>query len=304
MSDADRISVGFVGLGIMGAAMATRLIGAGYPVSVYNRDARRATALAELGARVCGSPAELAQGCEVIAGCLLDTAAVRQVYLGDAGIVAWMPPGGILVEHGTFDPALAREVAQAAQSRGGAFLDAPVTGGPEGARAGTLTTMVGGDATALAAVEPLLRAYSARVLLVGGPGSGLILKLVNQLLVSIHLSAAAEAAALVGACGLDLDVCEEVLTSGWGASTMLARSLPLVARGSFTSTGATVGGLLEIQRLVHNLGTEVGLQLATFEAACSLFDMAESLGLGGSDPASLVQLLRAGSSANAEAGAE
>jgi 3-hydroxyisobutyrate dehydrogenase-like beta-hydroxyacid dehydrogenase len=284
----------------MGTAMAERLVTAGYRVSVYNRDHRKATRLADLGATVFSTPAELAERCDVIVGCLLDTVAVRQVYLDDEGIIPRMRPGSIVVEHGTFDPALAREAAAAASARGGAFLDAPVTGGPDGAATGTLTIMVGGNEAAFTAVRRLLQTYGGQILRVGAAGSGVSLKLVNQLLVSCHLSAAAEAAALIDACGLDATVSQRVLDSGWAASAMLARSLPLVATGSFASTGATVGGLLEVQRLVRNLASDAGLDLATFGTACGVFEAADTLGLSGCDPASLVQVFRAGAALSPE----
>ncbi|MDX6273221.1 MAG: hypothetical protein QOJ92_431 [Frankiales bacterium] len=287
-------AIGFVGLGVMGSAMAERLIRSGHPISVYNRDHRKAERLAMLGATVVDDPGELASRSTLIIGCLLDTDAVQQVYLRDGGIIARLRPGSMIVEHGTFAPWLARAASDAAASRGIAFLDAPVTGGPEGAASGTLTIMVGGDQAAFDQVSPVLSTYAEHCLRVGGSGSGVALKLVNQLLVTCHLSAAAEAAALIEAFQLDPAVSQQVLNSGWAASAMLARSLPLVAAGSLESAGATVGGLLEVQRLVREMTTEHDLDLATFAQACQMFQAAAAAGWANHDPASLVEVLRAG----------
>src|SRR5579864_5200533 len=174
----------------MGSRMAARLAGAGYSLVVYNRTPGRASALP--GATVVATPAEVARQSDVVCGCLLNGAAVEAVYLGSEGLHGGSRNGQVYVEHGTFAPELARRLARLLQERGAAFLDAPVTGGPEAASIGQLTMMAGGPLAALTAVSEILQTYAGRLSYVGQSGAGLELKLVNQLLVSCHVAAAAE----------------------------------------------------------------------------------------------------------------
>ncbi len=280
--------VGFIGLGVMGGAMARRLLAAGHEVVVHNRTVARAEALAAHGARVATSPAEVAAAADPVFACLLDGPAVEDVWLGPEGIVAAARPGQVLVEHGTFAPALAREVAAAAAARGAAFLDVPVTGGPEGARAGTLVAMAGGDPVALDRLRPLLAAYACDVVHAGASGAGLELKLVNQLLVGCHVAAAAEAAALLRALRIEPAAALRVLTAGWAASAMLERCLPRALRGDHAGDGAPIGGMVEIQRLVAALAADAGAPLRLVPTVRALFEDAVAAGLGDHDLSGLV----------------
>lgn len=276
-------TVAFLGLGAMGAPMAGRLLTAGHRVVVWNRTPARAQALHAAGAQVAATPAEAAGAADLVLGCLLDGAAVEQTYLGPDGAAEAARPGQVFVEHGTFAPKLARDLGAFLEARGADFLDAPVTGGPEGAAAGTLTTMVGGSAAALAEAAAVLSGYASRIRHVGGQGAGLELKLVNQMLVSCHVAAAAEAVALLQRREVDLEVAREVLGSGWAASTMLERTLTRLTRAPHEPSGATLAGLLEPQRLAAELAAQAGMPLALLPAAQALFVRARDLGLGGHD---------------------
>jgi 3-hydroxyisobutyrate dehydrogenase-like beta-hydroxyacid dehydrogenase len=282
--------VGFVGLGTMGRPMAGRLLAAGTPLVVQTRTEAHAHEPARAGAEVVATPAAVAARCDVVCSCLLDSDAVRHVYLGPAGLLGAARPGHLFVEHGTFDPAVARELAEAARGVGAAFLDAPVTGGPEGAAAGRLVAMVGGDADALARARPLLDAYSREVVHVGGSGAGLQLKLVNQHLVTCHVAAAAEAAALVVSAGIPPEAAERVLTSGWAASVMLARCLPRALGRAPETDGAAIGGLLEVQDLVAGLASAAGLQLEVLDAGRRLLGAGVARGLAERDLAALADI--------------
>lgn len=285
------MKVGFVGTGAMGAVMVRRLLDTGHDVVVHNRTRANASALEDAGAGWADSPAGLASTCEIVLGCMRDGAAIEAVYLGSAGLLAGTRPGQVLVEHGTFAPALARRLAAAAAARSAAFLDAPVTGGPEGARMARLATMVGGDAAALRKVEPLLGAYASTILRVGGPGSGVELKLVNQLLVSTHMSVAGEAVALLGSLGHDLRTSADVLLRGWAQSAMLERTVRQVEHDALQGTGVTVEGMHEVLALVTDLldGLPDGAapdRAPVFGAARSTFAAAVLAGLGADDPSS------------------
>lgn len=283
------MSIGFIGVGVMGSAIAHRLLDAGYTLNVYNRSSSRLAPLLDKGATALSTPAEVARHSEHIISCVLDTAAVDDVCFGPAGLINALRPAQVVVEHGTFSPATARRVAERADARGAHFLDAPVTGGPEGATAGTLTTMVGGSAEALGTVSDVLHDYTSKIVHIGASGRGLELKLVNQLLVSCHLVAAAEASVLIDSLGLPPDLCQQALMSGWAASTMLAHVLPRAAVDDYASGGATIGGLIEAQRLVADLARNHQLDLTLFDSTRETFSRAISMGLAEYDPAALTR---------------
>lgn len=278
--------VGFVGTGTMGTAIATRLLDSGHKVFVHNRTRSNSRPLEEAGATWVQHPSDLAARCPTVLGCLRNTTAVTSLYLDEGGLLDAASYGQVFVEHGTFAPSAARAVAARAWGLGAAFLDAPVTGGPDGARAGTLAVMVGGDPPALEKVEPLLRAFAGQVTRVGGSGTGLELKLVNQLLTSAHMAIAAEAVALLKRLGIPLSVAAEVLDKGWAQSAMFRRSTNLVEAG-IGQTGATVAGMLEVLDLVTDLRAEQGLRTAVFDAARASFETSLGAGLGNADPAAL-----------------
>jgi 3-hydroxyisobutyrate dehydrogenase-like beta-hydroxyacid dehydrogenase len=271
--------------------MALRLLDTGYPVIAYNRTRERAADVESAGAVIASTPDEVADRAQVICGCLLDGHAVEQVYTADNGLIGASRSGQVFVEHGTFAPELAVDLNGLLQRRGAAFLDAPVTGGPEAATSGTLTAMVGGEATAVAEMTDVLRAYAGRVCHIGGSGTGLQLKLVNQLLVSCHVAAAAEATALLQRLGLPIEAASEVLNSGWAASAMLNRGLDRVQNGLLDESEATIGGLVEPQQLVAQLVAEAGLTLTIMPAVSEMFREASANGLGHKDLAALVRLV-------------
>jgi 3-hydroxyisobutyrate dehydrogenase-like beta-hydroxyacid dehydrogenase len=276
--------VGFVGLGAMGSRMAQRLVASGHRVVVHNRSTPRADAFRRLGIPVADTPAQLAEQADVVCGCLLDGAAVDEVY---GELIAASRPGQLFIEHGTFDPCLAEKIAGRLDERGALFLDAPVTGGPERAEQGTLTAMVGGTADGFARGAPFIEQYAATVRHVGPSGAGLQLKLINQILVSCHVAAAAEATALIQRLDLPLDVATEILTSGWASSTMLERSLERVRLNPLDESEVTIGGLIEPQALAHALAGQAGVPLTVFPAATELFRAAVAGGRGAHDLAAL-----------------
>lgn len=285
--------VGFVGLGAMGSRMATRLLDAGYPLVVYNRSLDRAAAVGRAGAEIVATPAQVADRSDVICGCLLHGDAIEQVYAGHEGLIGASRQGQTYVEHGTFAPDLARSIAARLAKHGASFLDAPVTGGPEAASSGNLTMMVGGPTDALANVSDVLGTYAARIRHVGDSGAGLELKLVNQLLVSCHVSAAAEAIAILRRLGLPLDVASEVLNAGWAASAMLDRSLTRHIDELSDESAVTIGGLVEPQRLAGQLAAGLGLDLSVLPVVAKLFVDASANGMAKKDLAALVRMFEA-----------
>jgi 3-hydroxyisobutyrate dehydrogenase-like beta-hydroxyacid dehydrogenase len=280
--------VGFLGPGAMGAGMVSRLLDAGYEVILWARNPAKLGALTGRGARTAADPGELVRRSDVVLGCLLDTAVIREVYLGSGGAAAAARPGQLFVEHATFDPALAVELAGALAEQGAGFLDAPVSGGPGGAANGTLVSMVGGDAAVLAQLNDVLGTYCARIRHAGATGSGLRLKLVNQLLVCTHAVAAAEASALVLRSGIDPTVAHEALMGGWAASTMLDEQLPKACAGDFDGHGAFIGGLIEVQRLVAGFVADAGVDSALLGPVREVFEASVDDGRGGQALAAMV----------------
>ena len=285
--------VGFVGLGAMGSRMAARLLGAGHQLVVYNRTAERAAALERLGAQVARTPAEVAERADFVCGCLLDGAVIEELYEGSEGLIGSSRPGQTYVEHGTFAPELARHLAGLLEQRGATFLDAPVTGGPEAAASGQLTVMVGGPGGAASEASDILRAYAGRVVHIGPSGAGLQLKLVNQLLVSCHVAAAAEASAMIRRLDLPIEKAAEVLNAGWAASAMLNRGLTRLREDDLDKSEATIGGLVEPQQLVESLASEAGLSLTLMPVVSQMFRAACDEGMGSQDLAAMVRLVEA-----------
>lgn len=283
-------ALGYVGLGVMGAPMARRLCEAGHRLVVQTRTQAHMRPLLDIGAQGAATPAAVADRCGIVFSCLRNSDVIRSVYLGADGLMSAPRPGHVFVEHGTFSPALAQELSRRAAEAGALFIDAPVTGGPDGAHDGTLVIMAGGPAETVDSIRDLLACYSQRVVHIGASGSGLQLKLVNQLLVSCHVAAAAEAAALVRRLPLPHEAAIDVLTSGWASSAMLSRCLPAALGNASQQGGASVGGLHELGDLISALAAEVDMEPTVYSAAARLLRTAESIGLGGQELASLVKV--------------
>jgi 3-hydroxyisobutyrate dehydrogenase len=209
----------FLGLGVMGFPMAGHLARAGHSVTVYNRTAARAEKwLANMtSSQKCASaptPAAAAAGASMVMMCVGNDDDVRAVALGPDGAVAAMQRGSILVDHTTASATVAREVHQAASARGIGFLDAPVSGGQAGAENGKLTIMVGGDADSFATAEPVLATYAKAVTLMGGPGSGQLTKMVNQICIAGMIQALSEGINFATRAGLDVQGVLDVIGKG------------------------------------------------------------------------------------------
>ena len=278
--------VGFIGTGAMGTEMVLRLRAAGRAVVVTNRTRGNAARAEQAGAEWVESPRLVAERAGIVLSCLLDSAAVERVYLGPDGLIEAARPGRVFVEHGTFSPVVAAGVQRRFAGLGAAFIDMPVTGGPEGTREGRLAAMAGGDPAAIEAAAAVVSAYCAQVTPIGGPGAGLQLKLVNQLLVSSQMASAAEAVALLHRLGIDLGTAGSVLEKGWAGSAMLTRALAQLRAGAVQGTGVRTGGMIEIQELIEELIDDPAAY-PVFEGSRTVFERAIALGLADDDPAAM-----------------
>lgn len=229
------MNIGFVGLGTMGAPMAGRLLAAGHAVTVHNRTREREAPLAERGAARAATPAAAAEGADVVITMVNDTPDVRAVAEGEDGVLAGLAPGATWVDMSTIAPDAARDLAAAATARGGRALDAPVSGGSEGAERGTLSIMIGGDAATLEAVRPALEVLGSTLTHVGPAGAGQTAKAVNQVVIAGTYAAVAEGLALALAADVDEGKVLEAIAGGaagsWGLThrgpNMLAGRYPL-----------------------------------------------------------------------------
>ncbi|MBI3966414.1 MAG: NAD(P)-dependent oxidoreductase, partial [Chloroflexi bacterium] len=248
--------VGFVGLGKMGRPMASHLVKAGFALTVHSRSRGPVDELVRLGAAAADSPGAVAEATDVVLTCLPTPAIVEQVFLGEKGIVPATRSGQILIDHSTVGPATSRRIAAAAQERGADFLDAPVSGGVVGAQNATLTMMIGGDAATLERALPVLQAMGKNIKRVGDNGQGSVVKLVNQLLVAIHVAAAVEGVVLGVKAGADPRVIHEVIGTSFGASAMLNRTIPMMVDRNFVA-GTSIALLLKDLGLIGDVAGEL-----------------------------------------------
>jgi 3-hydroxyisobutyrate dehydrogenase-like beta-hydroxyacid dehydrogenase len=226
--------VAFVGLGNMGYPMAGHLKKAGFDATVFNRsDAKAEAWVREYGGAAARTPAEAAKGAEYVFTCVGQDDDLRAVVLGDRGALAGMARGAILCDHTTASAAVARELAAAAAGKGIPFLDAPVSGGQEGARKGILTVMVGGDAKAFARVEPVMKAYGRAVTLMGPVGAGQLTKMVNQICCVGALQGLAEAMNFALRSGLDAKKVIDVIAKGAAQSWQMENRGKTMVDGKF-----------------------------------------------------------------------
>jgi len=225
------VAVACLGLGALGAPMALNLLRAGHPLTVYNRSPERLEPLLAAGAQAASTPAEAVAGADRVLVCVSDDAALRSVLLEQPqAAIHGLAPGSLVIDCSTVSPAASVEVAAALAARGVGYLDAPVTGGTEGARAGTLSVLVGGNAADLERARPLLAVIGQRITHFGGVGAGQRAKAVNQVLVAGSYAAVAEALALAERLGLDQPQVVEALRGGAAGSWALEhRSAGMIA---------------------------------------------------------------------------
>jgi len=214
--------VGFVGLGTMGGAMAANVARAGFEVSAWNRTPGRAAELGELGVRLAASPAEVAAASEVVVTIVSDTPDVEAVLFGEAGVAGGATPGSIVVDMSTIAPSATRDFAARLGARGVRMLDAPVSGGSEGAKKGSLSIFVGGDPADLERVRPILASMGTTITHVGPIGAGQAVKAVNQVILAGAYLGVAEGIVLAIKAGLDVDQVVAALSGGAAQSWVLA----------------------------------------------------------------------------------
>ena len=287
--------VAFVGLGVMGAPMAGHLALAGHAVTVYNRTASKAQALAAefaaQGMRSAATPREAAQGADVVFCCVGNDDDLRSVVLGTDGALAGMRADSVLVDHTTASAEVARELYAAARALGLHFLDAPVSGGQAGAQNGALTVMVGGDAAPFERVKPVAMAFSRAFTLMGDSGAGQLTKMVNQICIAGLVQGLSEAIAFGQRAGLDMNQVLDVIGKGAAQSWQLDNRGKTMVADQF-NFGFAVDWMRKDLGLVLDEAKRNGARLPVTALVDQFYADVQQMGGGRWDTSSLVRRLR------------
>jgi 3-hydroxyisobutyrate dehydrogenase len=271
--------VGFIGLGIMGRPMCKNLIEAGFPLTVWNRSRPGIDTVVGYGAAAAGSPREVAERSEIIITMVTDSPDVRQVILGEQGVIHGVKRDAVVIDMSTISPAVTREIAAALKMKAVHMLDAPVSGGEKGAVDGTLSIMVGGEESIFQRCLPVLQAMGKTIVSVGPTGSGQVVKLCNQVAGAIHLQSMCETLALAVRAGVDPHRMLEAVTAGAAGSWMLSNLAPRILRGDLNP-----GFMVKLQqkdlRLIMETADDLHLPLPATGLVNQLFRAVEADGHG------------------------
>ncbi len=282
--------LGFIGLGIMGGGMASNLLRAGHDVRVWNRTAGRMNDLVKIGASTATNPADLTAKCDVIFVCVSDTPDVEEVVLGRNGIIHSARPGSLVVDHSTISPHTSREIAVRLNDREVHMLDAPVSGGSEGAANGTLSIMVGGDADQVERSMPYLQSMGKTITHVGEQGAGQMTKLVNQILAVGNTLAMSEALLFAQAGGLDLEKTLDAVSGGAAGSWILTARGPQILERDFRP-GFTIDLQQKDLRLALEAADKLGVPTLLTNIVFDLYRTLQTRGLGGEGNHALIKAL-------------
>ena len=272
-------SVAFIGTGIMGAPIAGHILDAGYPLTVYNRTRAKAEGLIERGAAWADTPAAAVADADIVFTMLGFPTDVEEVYLAGDGILASAKQGATLIDLTTSSPDLARDIAEAAEVSGLHAFDCPVTGGEQGAVAGTLTLIAGATERDLESVRPVLETFGGTIFCFGGAGAGQTAKLANQVALSAAMVGMADALSLAQQSGLDLEQTRELINAGTGRSGAMDSLAPAALAGDY-KPGFKVKHFLKDLGLALTVAEEKEIALPAADTAFTLFDMLEAIGGG------------------------
>jgi 3-hydroxyisobutyrate dehydrogenase len=250
------VKVAFIGMGTMGAPMALNLLKAGYPVTVHNRTREKEAAAAAAGAQRAASPVEAARAAEIIITCVSDTPDVERIILGGNGVIQGARAGSLVIDMSTISPSVTREIAAALAEKEIHMIDAPVSGGSEGARQGTLSIMVGGAEDDVAAAQGVLKAMGATISHVGPIGSGQLTKAINQIVLAGTYWSVAEGIALGLKAGLDMESVVNAMGGGAAGSWVMANRSGNMIRNEYP-----LGFKVELHRKDLNIALGVAREL-------------------------------------------
>ena len=287
---ANKPSVGFIGLGIMGLPMAGHILKAGYPLTVYNRTRSKTRSLEAAGAAVAASPREVAENSRMIITMVSDSPDVEEVVAGPDGVLDGIRPGSVVMDMSTISPQVERELDRQLQERGCALVDAPVSGGDVGAQNATLAIMAGGDREAFDRAVPIFETMGKTITYCGPVGSGQLTKLCNQILVAVTLMGVSEALVFAGKNGLDQGVMIEAVKGGAAGSWQLSNLAPKVVDRDF-APGFMVDLIQKDLRLVTESAAGAQAALPATSLVNQLFRTSQARGEGLEGTQALVKVL-------------
>jgi 3-hydroxyisobutyrate dehydrogenase len=283
------VKAAFLGLGVMGGPMAGHLAARGVDLAVYNRTDAKAEAFVRAHkARAAASPSEAASGADIVIACLGDDPDIEAVLGAVSPVVK---KGALVVDHSTASPDLARRLALAFAEKGASFVDAPVSGGEAGAKAGKLSVMCGGEAEAVERARPILEAYSARIVHVGPSGHGQLCKAVNQICIAGLLQGLAEGVHFAQAAGLDIDRVIDAISGGAARSWQMENRAKTMAEGSF-DFGFAVDWMRKDLRISLAEARRMGAQLPAAALIDQFYAEIQAMGGGRQDTSSLIRRLK------------
>jgi 3-hydroxyisobutyrate dehydrogenase len=280
--------VGFIGLGRMGFPMARNLIKAGHSVVAHNRSRGPVDRLAALGAMPAATPAEVAHSVEILVSCVLTPEQVEDIYLGPEGALKGARAGQVFIDTSTIYPMTSRKIGEALRAREVAFIDAPISGGPEGAENGTLSVMVGADAAALEKARPVLEVFGKNIFHMGPIGAGCSTKICNQMLTGTAHVLVAEAMVLGAKLGLDPQKLFDVLHVSSGQCRALDRAVPEAILSRNFAAVYTVEGMIKDLECTIQTARENGVRLLLPTVAQQIYQEARGLGHGGEHLAAVI----------------
>jgi 3-hydroxyisobutyrate dehydrogenase len=275
----------------MGSRMATRLLGAGFPVTVYNRTAEKTRPLADAGAAVAKTPHDAAAGADVVIAMVSNDQISRDVWLGAQGAAAGLQGGAVCIESSTLSVGWVRELGAAVAARGAELLDAPVTGSKMHAGSGELTFLVGGSAAALEKARPVLAVMSKAILHIGPGGAGALTKLINNFMCGVQVASTAQALALIERSGLDVQKALTVLTEGAPGSPLVKTMFARMTASDYTPNFFLELALKDLRYAIEE-GKHFGLDVTTASSAAGVFERAVAAGHGHQDFSAVMEPYR------------
>jgi 3-hydroxyisobutyrate dehydrogenase len=283
-----KMKIGFIGLGRMGFPMANSLIRAGYSLVVHNRSKTPVERLALLGAQAASSPSEVALSSDVVISSVLTPEQVEEIYLGTDGVINTAHKGQVFIDTSSISPKTSKKIGEAIKKRGATFIDAPVSGGPKGAKNGTLTLMVGADSASLEKVRKILEVFGKNIFHMGPIGAGSSTKICNQILTGTAHIVVAEAMVLGTKLGLDPQMLFEVLHLSSGQCQALDRSVPEAILPRNFDAVFTIDGMIKDLECAIQTARENNVRLVLPALTQQIYQEAKSLGHSNQHLASVI----------------
>ncbi|WP_256376765.1 MULTISPECIES: NAD(P)-dependent oxidoreductase [unclassified Thalassospira] len=283
-------NIAFIGLGLMGRPMALNLEKAGAKLTVTTRNPETLNMFEDLGVETAATPADAVAEADIVIICVADTDAVENVLMGEDGILDGLEEDTIVIDMGTTSVDATRRFADAVEDAGGEWLDAPVSGGTQGAQNGTLSIMVGGEPDIFQRVDRIFKVLGNRVTLVGQAGAGQIAKAANQMIVGVTIAAIAESFSMAEEAGVNIASLREALTGGFADSTVLQQHGKRMIERNFEPGGRAITQRKDLYQALEFSEADLGLELPMTRLAMELYDELIDLGGGQLDHSALIKI--------------